>query len=59
MQMQDIFHIQIKVGHKHGMCLIAMVLLFHEDLSNKQWWLHHQIIQKYLQFMKQVVNVYG
>ena len=22
-------------------------LLFHGDLSNKQWWSHHQIIQKY------------
>ena len=44
---------------RSGMCLIAMVLLFHGDLSNKQWWSHHQIIQKYWQFMKQVVNVYG
>ena len=42
-----------------GMCFIVMVLLFHEDLSNKQWWPHHQIIQKYWQFMKQVVNIYG
>ena len=47
MQMQDIFQIHIKVGHKQGMCLITMVLLFHGDLSNKQWWSHHQIIQKY------------
>ena len=30
-----------------GMCFIVMVLLFHGDLSNKQWWPHHQIIQKY------------
>ncbi|RVW18477.1 Retrovirus-related Pol polyprotein from transposon TNT 1-94 [Vitis vinifera] len=37
MQMQDIFQIHIKAGHKQGMCLIAMVLLFHGDLSNKQW----------------------
>ena len=37
----------IKVGHKQGMCLIAMILLFHGNLSNKQWWPHHQIIQKY------------
>ena len=49
----------IKVGHKQGMCLIAMILLFHRNLSNKQWWPHHQIIQKYWQFMKQVMNVYG
>ncbi|RVW19230.1 Copia protein [Vitis vinifera] len=33
MQMQDIFQIHIKVGHKQGMCLIAMVLLFHGDLQ--------------------------
>ena len=38
---------------------VFMVLLSHRDLSNKQWWPHHQIIQKFLQFMKQVVNVYG
>ena len=25
----------IKVGHKQGMCLIAMILLFHGDLLNK------------------------
>ena len=56
--MQDVFQIHIKVGHKQGMCLIAMVLLFHGDLSNKQWWPHRQIIQKYWQFMKQVMNVY-
>ena len=42
MQMQNIFHIDIKVSHKHGMCLITMVLLSHGDLSNKQWWSHHQ-----------------
>ena len=36
-QMQDTFQIHIKVGHKHGICLIAIVLLFHRDLSNKQW----------------------
>ena len=59
MQIQDIFQIHIKVGHKQGMCLIIMVLLFHGDFSNKQWWLHQQIIQKYWQFMKQVVNVYS
>ena len=45
-------------GNKQGMCLIVMVLLFHGDLSNKQWWLHHHIILKYLQLMKQVINVY-
>ena len=26
------------------MCFIAMVLLFHGDLSNKQWKSYHQII---------------
>ena len=29
MQIQDIFQIHIKVCHKQGMCLIAIVLLFH------------------------------
>ena len=57
--MHDIFQIHIKLGHKYDMCLITMVVLFHRDFSNKQWCSHHQIIQKYLQFMKQVVNVYG
>ena len=59
MELQDTFHIHIKLGHKQSMCLIEMELLFHGDLSNKPWWPHCQIIYKYLQFMKQVVNVYG
>ena len=36
MQMHDIFQIYIKVGHKQGMYLIKMVLLFHGDLLNKK-----------------------
>ena len=59
MQMQDIFQIRIKLDHKPGMFLTTMELLSHGDLSSKQWWLHHQIIQKLLQFTKQVVNAYG
>ena len=31
MLMQDIFHIHIKLGHKQGMYLIVMELLFHGD----------------------------
>ena len=30
------------------MCLIVMLLLFHGDLSNKQWWSYRHIIKKYL-----------
>ncbi|KAL6311157.1 hypothetical protein AAG906_025503 [Vitis piasezkii] len=58
MQMQDIFQIHIKAGHKQGMCLIAMVLLFHGDLKKNNG---SHIIKsfKIRQFMKQVVNVYG
>ena len=48
MQMQDIFQIRIKLDHKPGMFLTTMELLSHGDLSSRQWWLHHQIIQKFL-----------
>ena len=33
---------------KLGMFLTTMELLSHEDLSSRQWWLHHQIIKKLL-----------
>ena len=59
MQMQDIFQIRIKLDHKLGMFLTTMELLSHGDLSSRQWWLHHQIIQKLLQFTKLVLNAYG
>ena len=59
MQMQDIFQILIELYHKPGMFLTTMELLSHGDLSSRQWWLHHQIIQKLLQFTKLVVNAYG
>ena len=42
-----------------GYVLTTMELLSHGDLLSRQWWLHHQIIQKLLQFTKQVVNAYG
>ena len=58
-KMQDIFHIRIKLDHKPGMFLTTMELLYHGDLSSRQWWLHHQIIQKLSQFTKLVVNAYG
>ena len=58
MQMQDIFQIRIKLDHKPGMFLTIMELLSHGDLSSRQWWLQHQIIQKLLQFTKLVVNAY-
>ena len=48
-----------KADHKPGMFLTTMELLSHGDLSSGQWWLHHQIIQKLLQFTKLVVNAYG
>ena len=50
---------RIKLDHKPGMFLTTMELLSHGDLSSRQWWLHHQIIQKLLQFTKLVVNAYG
>ena len=57
--MQDIFQIRIKLDYKPGMFLTTMELLSHGDQSSRQWWLHHQIIQKLLQFTKLVVNAYG
>ena len=57
--MHDIFQIRIKLDHKLGMFLTIVELLSHGDLSSRQWWLHHQIIQKLLQFTKLVVNAYG
>ena len=39
--MQDTFQTHIRLDHKHGMCLIIMELLFHEDPLSKQWWPHH------------------
>ena len=57
--MHDIFQIRIKLDHKPGMFLTTMELLSHGDLLSRQWWLHHQIIQKLLQFTKLVVNAYG
>ena len=48
-----------KTRSQTGYVLTTMELLSHGDLSSKQWWLHHQIIQKLLQFTKQVVNAYG
>ena len=52
------FQIRIKLDHKPGMFLTKIELLSHGDLSSRQWWLHHQIIKKLLQFTKLVVNAY-
>ena len=57
--MQVSFLIHTKADHKHDIYLLMEILLFHGDLLSKQFLPLPQIMQRLLQFMKQVVNVFG
>ena len=51
--------IHIKFNHKHDINLCVITLFFYEDLSRKQYMLLLQIILKFSQFTKRVVNALG
>ena len=57
--MQVTFLIHPKADHKHDFYLFMEMLLFHGDFLSKQFLLLPQIMQRLLQFMKQVVNMFG
>ena len=57
--MQVTFLIHTKADHEHNIYLLMEILLFHGDLLSKQFLLLPQIMQRLLQFMKRVVNVFG
>ena len=57
--MQVTFFIHPKADHKHDIYLFMEILLFHGDFLSKQFLLLPQIMQRLLQFMKQVVNMFG
>ena len=59
MQMQDIFRTLTKLDHKQDIYLLMEILQYPEDQLNKRWWQPPLIIQKYLQCMKLVENVFG
>ena len=54
-----IFQILTKPDLKKSMYLPMMVQKYHGNQLNKQWLSSLQIIQRYLQLMKQVVNMYA
>ena len=57
--MQVIFLVHIEADHKHDIYLLMEILLFHGDLLSKQFLLLPQIMQRLLQFMKPVMNVFS
>ena len=57
--MQVTFLIHTKADHEQNIYLLMEILLFHGDLLSKEFLLLPQIMQRLLQFMKQVVNVFG
>ena len=57
--MQVTFLIHTKADHEQNIYLLMEILLFHGDLVSKQFLLLPQIMQRLLQFMKRVVNVFG
>ena len=57
--MQVTFLIHTKADHEQNIYLLMEILLFHGDLLSKQFLLLPQIMQRLLQFMKRVVNVFG
>ena len=57
--MQVTFLIHTKADHEQNIYLLMEILLFHGDLLSKQYMLLPQIMQRLLQFMKRVVNVFG
>ena len=59
MKRQDIFRTLTKLDHKLDIYLLMKILQYPGDQLNKQWWSPTIIIQKYLQCMKLVENVFG